>query len=304
MHLEREGLWQLDPLREVGNSPWFVLQLSRRPITANANIDLFPFSHACRSLQNIWPTRRMIGGRLVMMYVASRDIQVGEQLFTNYGRNYFQIRGILCSCDDSDDDHLPPPLFDGDGSSDDGGNGTAPKGASGTKPEAAPEAAPSADYDPWLIGEVSLAQNGRPRSVGWRRQAMRNTTPVPWTRNHWERLNELLQTFRFCEHEGVFVNRKGSVTYNPSVFSAQVSQADRDRMRNMFGQLVTLGGESMRLKWWHIDAISAFNQPMEGRIRWSEDDLAKRIFSILLTEERKRLRLARRINVPTLVVDR
>ena len=49
--------------------------------------------------------------------------------------------------------------------------------------------------------------------------------------------------------------------------------------------MVTSQGERMALEQWHLDIVDAFKRDVGG---WPEDALAKRLFSLIVGEERRR----------------
>ena len=60
-------------------------------------------------------------------------------------------------------------------------------------------------------------------------------------------------------------------------------------MRALLGKEVTAQGESMALDGWHLEVVEAFRVEVGGV--WDPADLAKRLFSLLVGEERRRLGL-------------
>lgn len=84
-----------------------------------------------------------------------------------------------------------------------------------------------------------------------------------WTRQHWLLLDELLQ-----------LRREGAYELNYE------RRADR-----YLGKTVKSQGEAMRLERWHLDCVDAFKAEVGG---WDEGVLAKRLFALILGEERRR----------------
>lgn len=64
-------------------------------------------NHHCRP--NLTVEQGMYGKRLVMFLKADGNIAVDQQVFINYGEDYFRTLNIQCMCDDKAGDHLPPP---------------------------------------------------------------------------------------------------------------------------------------------------------------------------------------------------
>lgn len=63
--------------------------------------------HSCFSY-NVWTKREMYGKGIVITFIARIDIRHGDQLFINYGRNYFESLNKQCDCEWSNKKHLPP----------------------------------------------------------------------------------------------------------------------------------------------------------------------------------------------------
>ena len=86
-----------------------------------------------------------------------------------------------------------------------------------------------------------------------------------WTRQHWLFLDYVLQRRRRAPF---------NAGYEP--------RADR-----YLGKTVRSQGEAMRLERWHLDCIDAFKAEVGG---WDEGVLAKRLFALILGEERRKRR--------------
>ncbi|POR38999.1 Uncharacterized protein TPAR_00813, partial [Tolypocladium paradoxum] len=84
-----------------------------------------------------------------------------------------------------------------------------------------------------------------------------------WTRQHWLFLDDLLQLRRRAPF------RAG---YEP-------------RANRYLGKTVRSQGEAMRLERWHLDCVDAFRAEVGG---WDEGVLAKRLFALILGEERRK----------------
>ncbi|CAM1504211.1 Fc.00g018020.m01.CDS01 [Cosmosporella sp. VM-42] len=83
-----------------------------------------------------------------------------------------------------------------------------------------------------------------------------------WTRQHWLLLDELLQ-----------LRRLGSFELNYE-----------RRAEKYLGKMVKSQGEAMRLERWHLDCVDAFKAEIGG---WDEAVLVKRLFALILGEERR-----------------
>ncbi|KAL1860584.1 hypothetical protein Daus18300_009074 [Diaporthe australafricana] len=98
-----------------------------------------------------------------------------------------------------------------------------------------------------------------------------------WSKRHWLLMDELLQAYRG----------------NPLDFQLRHSDAvmasPKKRASNsLLGKMVTSQGERMALEQWHLDIVDAFKREVGG---WPEDALAKRLFSVIVGEERRRVGL-------------
>lgn len=83
-----------------------------------------------------------------------------------------------------------------------------------------------------------------------------------WTRQHWLLLDELLQNRRQAPFDLNYEHR-----------------ADK-----YLGKTVKSQGEAMKLERWHLDCVDAFNAEVGG---WDEGVLAKRLFALILGEDRR-----------------
>jgi hypothetical protein len=92
-----------------------------------------------------------------------------------------------------------------------------------------------------------------------------------WSRQHWLRLDELLQQ-----------RRKGALQFQLQYGGPA---ARRGKSGALLGKVVTAQGETMQLEQWHLDIIDAFKAEVGGG---EETMLAKRLFALLVGEERRR----------------
>ncbi|KAK7747998.1 hypothetical protein SLS53_001250 [Cytospora paraplurivora] len=102
-----------------------------------------------------------------------------------------------------------------------------------------------------------------------------------WSRRHWLSLDELLQAYRRSPRG--FLSR-----YGPVIGTA--SPGER-KSASLLGKVVTSQGEEVVLEQWHLDVVDAFREEVGG---WSEADLAKRLFALIVGEERRSLGLVQR----------
>lgn len=92
---------------------------------------------------------------------------------------------------------------------------------------------------------------------------------VSWSREHWLLLDELLQLRR----QGPF-----NLDYER-------------RAEKYLGKTVKSQGEAMKLQRWHLDCVDAFKAEVGG---WDEGVLAKRLFALILGEQRRAAGMPRR----------
>ncbi|KAI4870627.1 hypothetical protein F4820DRAFT_402808 [Hypoxylon rubiginosum] len=99
-------------------------------------------------------------------------------------------------------------------------------------------------------------------------------SPTEWTRQHWVRMDELLYLRR---HE-------------PLQFQQLVPLPPRSQRPSLtaglLGKEVAAQGESIILEPWHLDIIDAFRHEVGG---WDMRSLAKRLFALIIGEERRRV---------------
>ncbi|KAI1825759.1 hypothetical protein F4861DRAFT_164792 [Xylaria intraflava] len=88
-----------------------------------------------------------------------------------------------------------------------------------------------------------------------------------WTRNHWTRLDELIQL------------RRGD--------PARFAQQTRRSASALLGKEVTAQGARLVLEAWHLDVVEAFRAEVGG---WDDHALAKRVFALIIGAERRRAR--------------
>ncbi|KAK7228896.1 hypothetical protein V2G26_001066 [Clonostachys chloroleuca] len=88
-------------------------------------------------------------------------------------------------------------------------------------------------------------------------------SPTVWTREHWLFLDRILERRLVGDFEVDFPRRA----------------------EKYLGKKVKSQGEAMVLERWHLDCVDAFRAVVGG---WDEGDLAKRLFSLILAEERRK----------------
>jgi len=96
-----------------------------------------------------------------------------------------------------------------------------------------------------------------------------------WTRSHWERLDALLQHRRSA----------GALAFQ---LAHPIPKTSSTRPK-LLGKQVVAQGEAMTLQQWHLDVVDAFAAELGGSGHgWDEKVLAKRVFALLVGEERRR----------------
>lgn len=93
-----------------------------------------------------------------------------------------------------------------------------------------------------------------------------------WTRPHWVRLDEMLQLRR----------------RDPLRFKQEIPLPTNSRRRplaSLLGKEVAAQGASIVLEPWHLEVVEAFRLEVGG---WDERALAKRVFALIVGEERRR----------------
>ncbi|KAI0013194.1 hypothetical protein F4779DRAFT_564398 [Xylariaceae sp. FL0662B] len=112
--------------------------------------------------------------------------------------------------------------------------------------------------------------NSKPAVVQPPRSAFR-LSQTEWTKHHWVRMDEMLQLRR----------------HDPLRFQQLCPLPPRHRRRSaaILGKEVTAQGERVVLEPWHLEVVEAFRHEVGG---WDEHALAKRVFALLVGEERRR----------------
>ncbi|TGO49608.1 hypothetical protein BCON_0205g00010 [Botryotinia convoluta] len=133
-------------------------------------------------------------------------------------------------------------------------------------------------------------------------------SPTHWTRDHWLLLDSILQTWK-PENQ----NQEASDSEANSTGSSNSKYGRRNSTRvisGLLGKIVNLkdkgvgigeggvrifkngnkegkeiGNEKMRLEQWHLEAVDEFRGEVPG---WDEAVVAKRVFALLVGEERRR----------------
>lgn len=92
-----------------------------------------------------------------------------------------------------------------------------------------------------------------------------------WSRDHWTLLDTILQTWKpEKQKEGQERRRRNSTRV----------------ISKLLGKNVNYAGEKMKLQQWHLEVVDEFRGYANG---WREADIAKRVFALLLGEEKRAL---------------
>ncbi|KAL1884374.1 hypothetical protein VTK73DRAFT_68 [Phialemonium thermophilum] len=95
-----------------------------------------------------------------------------------------------------------------------------------------------------------------------------------WTKDHWKRLDQLLQQ-----------RRRGGTLQFQLLHTHSATATYKLRSAALLGKRVAAQGETMTLERWHLDVIDAFKAEVGG---WEDGVLAKRLFALMVGEERRR----------------
>jgi hypothetical protein len=146
-----------------------------------------------------------------------------------------------------------------------------------TEPPSSPSISPQLPAFP-RFSTTTTTTTTRPNS----RPPTKSTTKTnAWTKSHWLHLDALLQA-----------RKLGALSFqlqNPSTPSVGHD------CRHLLGKHVTAQGETMTLERWHLDVVEAFlsqeDASGEGDVEGGAAQIAKRVFALLVGEERRRLGL-------------
>ncbi|KAK4120835.1 hypothetical protein N657DRAFT_624458 [Parathielavia appendiculata] len=135
-------------------------------------------------------------------------------------------------------------------------------------------------------------------------QQQQQLSPTTWTRAHWLRLDELLQARRsgILQFQLEVARRRPLPFATPGAGTTTTTTRRRRRScRQLLGKIVTSQGESMALEEWHLDVVEAFLAEVgattggggdggnAGQMLWDGTQIAKRVFALLVGEERRRV---------------
>ncbi|KAH9907872.1 hypothetical protein F4778DRAFT_719475 [Xylariomycetidae sp. FL2044] len=124
----------------------------------------------------------------------------------------------------------------------------------------------------------TMASGNAAASAGQSRQTTRNShaaafalSQTSWSKQHWVRLDEMLQ-----------LRRRDPLRFQQTCALPPKSQRRSDYI---LGKEVTAQGESIIIEPWHLEVVEAFRHEVGS---WDERNLAKRLFALLIGEERRK----------------
>ncbi len=92
-----------------------------------------------------------------------------------------------------------------------------------------------------------------------------------WSRAHWLRLDELLRERR----------RGGPLNFQ---LRHPIASAQKRKSGALLGKQVVAQGETLALEQWHLDVVDVFREEVAS---WDESAIAKRLFALLVGEDRR-----------------
>lgn len=96
-----------------------------------------------------------------------------------------------------------------------------------------------------------------------------------WSRKHWLLLDDLLQG-----------HRRNPLGFQLLHSDAIMTSPHKRSSNNLLGKHVTSQGVTLILEQWHLDITDSFRKEVGG---WPEEVIAKRLFALIVGEERRRL---------------
>ncbi|KAH7040152.1 uncharacterized protein B0I36DRAFT_6482 [Microdochium trichocladiopsis] len=123
-------------------------------------------------------------------------------------------------------------------------------------------------------------------------------TGTSWTKAHWVRFDEILQLRRknvqqfrrdhpYASSPGDFADDPIDCNDDGNYDDEQASSRPTSRGGKILGKQVSGQGASMLIESWHLEVIKAFMQEIDP-CPWDEMVLAKRLFALIVGEERRR----------------
>ncbi|KAK3371374.1 hypothetical protein B0T24DRAFT_706337 [Lasiosphaeria ovina] len=160
-----------------------------------------------------------------------------------------------------------------------------PAGSRGAPEAFSFSASPSAS-NPEARRPTTTSRRNKSGGTGTAAAARAPLSKTEWSRDHWLRLDELLQARR---HLGAL---HFQLQHPPAASAAARARQRAATARRLLGKRVTAQGESVALEQWHLDVVAAFAAEVgtngANGSGWDETALAKRLFALLVGEQRRR----------------
>ncbi|KAK8129342.1 hypothetical protein PG999_001722 [Apiospora kogelbergensis] len=114
-----------------------------------------------------------------------------------------------------------------------------------------------------------------------------STEPLTWQKSHWIHLDELLQLRR--NEPAKFRQRQAKFQSQSQSQRGLLGSSSPPRSAALLGKEVSAQGERVVLEPWHLEIVDAFRAEvgLDGGC-WDEKSLAKRLFALIVGEERRR----------------
>lgn len=218
-------------------------------------------NHACLAF-NVEAIEDVLGGRRTITYRALSEINKGDQLFIDYGKNYFGDAGnhILCTCGTPEEPHLPP-------------------GQADSVPETQ-QAFPSTQAQPAFTWPPDVSIRDQNDWIARHKRWLSYREPngcSRWTMVHWRFLEQLIRRRRH------YKNWRSNSEY---------ANLPSSKGHSLLSLAVRYKSAQMTIHEWHLDVVKAFQQDgvcgkRQGE-EWDTKDLLKRIFAVNVAAMRRR----------------
>lgn len=218
-------------------------------------------NHSCRDY-NVQAVNAVLGGRKTITFEALRNIEEGEELFIDYGTQYFGDADgdILCKCPAFPEPHIPPDqqtLAPNDQQAFPGAQTqpTVPKPADVSVPE----------QNAWIARNKAWLGEREPNGYSH------------WTMLHWRLLEQLMRRRQ---------------EWHSWRSKAEYANLPDSRDEPLVASYVTTDRSQMKIKVWHLDVAKAFQRDSvcgkKQGTHWETNDLLKRIFAVIIAGRRRR----------------
>lgn len=134
------------------------------------------------------------------------------------------------------------------------------------------------DAIPNYISNPSIPQHKQTLKVQQQQRQKHADSPLSqtqWSRKHWLLLDELLQSYK-----------RNPLEFQLLHSDAVMTSPHKRPSNSLLRKQVTSQGETLVLEQWHLDVTDSFKKEVGG---WAEDAIAKRLFALIVGEERRRL---------------